>query len=270
MLPIIQSLWIGNELSLLERLVVSSFLANGHEFHLYSYSPIIGVPTGAIIKDANDIIKKSQIFTCNGSYALFADWFRWKLINRMGGYWVDMDVICLKPFDFTDDIVYGMQDKWSPAIGVLKFPVGHELTSFMLHRCEEFYGFREPIQIKIKNMLRRMVWGNRKDDLAWGHAGGPTGFRIALEKYGLLGIGKSVSIFYPVHYDNWQDIFTSVQHDNIADLTCSFSVHFWNEMVRCSKLDKNGCFAENSLIELLKNKYMECIDAKSSDRYVTI
>lgn len=248
---------------MLERLVVSSFLANGHEFHLYTYSPITGVPRGVIIKDAHNIIKKWQIFTCNGSYALFADWFRWKLLNEMGGYWVDMDVICLKPFDFTDEIVFGMQDSWSPNIGVLKFPPNHDLTSFMIHRCEEHYGFKEPIRKQIKNILRRILWGNRKDDLPWGHAGGPTGFREALEKFGLLGLGKPVPTFYPVHYNHWQDIFTPVQHENSTDLSCSHGLHFWNELVRCSSLDKNSSFAEDTLIEQLKNKYMGCYDANS-------
>ena len=43
--PPVQSLWLG-PLSVMERLVVASFVANGHEFHLYSYSEIEGLPDG--------------------------------------------------------------------------------------------------------------------------------------------------------------------------------------------------------------------------------
>ncbi len=34
---VFQSLWIGAELSAMEQLSIRSFLANGHEFHLYTY-----------------------------------------------------------------------------------------------------------------------------------------------------------------------------------------------------------------------------------------
>jgi len=255
MLPVIQSLWIGNELSLLEQLVISSFLANGHEFHLYVYAPIACIPDGTLIKDANVILKKKEIFTCNGSYALFADWFRWKLLNRMGGYWVDMDVVCLKPFDFADDIVFGMEDVSMPANSVLKFPPDHALTSLMITKCEESYGARGPILKQIRSTLRRMLWGNKKDDLPWGHAGGPTGFRSALEMCGLLELGKPASIFYPVHYSNWQDIFFGRQDGPGVDLTDSYGLHFWNELLRGSPLDKNDRYAEGSLVEVLKERY---------------
>ncbi len=47
MLPIIQSLWIGNPLSKLERLCIQSFIDHGHEFHLYTYATV-----GSLIKFA--------------------------------------------------------------------------------------------------------------------------------------------------------------------------------------------------------------------------
>ena len=42
MLPIIQSLWIGDDLTNLEKLCVQSFIDHGHEFHLYTYADIGG------------------------------------------------------------------------------------------------------------------------------------------------------------------------------------------------------------------------------------
>ena len=43
----IQSLWIGGELSPMEQLSIASFLAHGHEYHLYSYGE---VAASAVIK----------------------------------------------------------------------------------------------------------------------------------------------------------------------------------------------------------------------------
>jgi len=50
--PPVQSLWVGERLSPIEQLCVSSFLHHGHEFHLYAYGELAGVPAGAALKDA--------------------------------------------------------------------------------------------------------------------------------------------------------------------------------------------------------------------------
>ena len=47
---IIQSLWIGNNLSDMEQLCIQSFLDNGHEYHLYVYEPIQNIPHGSLLK----------------------------------------------------------------------------------------------------------------------------------------------------------------------------------------------------------------------------
>ncbi len=38
--PVIHSLWIGTQLSTMEQLSISSFLKNGHRFHLYVYDDV--------------------------------------------------------------------------------------------------------------------------------------------------------------------------------------------------------------------------------------
>ncbi len=45
---IVQGLWIGNKLSLLEQLSLKSFMANGHEYHLYIYDDVENIPEGTI------------------------------------------------------------------------------------------------------------------------------------------------------------------------------------------------------------------------------
>ena len=37
---VIQSLWIGERLSVMEQLSIRSYLDQGHPFHLYVYSPV--------------------------------------------------------------------------------------------------------------------------------------------------------------------------------------------------------------------------------------
>ena len=55
---IVQSLWIGPSLSNLEKLSISSFIKNGHDFHLYAHEPVEGIPPGTTLKDGNDILSR--------------------------------------------------------------------------------------------------------------------------------------------------------------------------------------------------------------------
>ncbi|WP_424947946.1 hypothetical protein [Candidatus Spongiihabitans sp.] len=80
-LPIIQSLWIGDECSQMERLCVQSYLDHGHEFHLYTYADIGGIPDGAVVKDGNEVLPRREIFRShNGRLGPFSDWFRYELL----------------------------------------------------------------------------------------------------------------------------------------------------------------------------------------------
>src|SRR5215813_6559365 len=101
---IVQGLWIGPHLSVMERLSIRSFLANGHEYHLYVYDQVENVPEGAVLKDANEVFDKSRVFTYQSgfgknSYAGFANMFRYKLLAMRGGWWADSDVVCIRPLD---------------------------------------------------------------------------------------------------------------------------------------------------------------------------
>src|SRR4051812_3704310 len=91
----------------MERLSICSFLSHGHEYHLYLYDEVEGVPAGTVVKDANEVLPRSRIFRYpnGGSYAGFSDFFRFKLLLERGNWWADADTVCCRPFDFADPIV---------------------------------------------------------------------------------------------------------------------------------------------------------------------
>jgi len=131
------ALWVGKPLTLIEILCVNSFINNGHRFHLWLYDAIdTQLPDKVIVEDANEIIPKEEVFCYKnsnqfghgkGSYAGFSDVFRYKLLYMKGGWWTDMDVICLKPFCFTDTYVFRSHHDY-PAIGnIMKCPQGCDL-----------------------------------------------------------------------------------------------------------------------------------------------
>src|SRR5690625_7959918 len=115
---VIQGLWIDGELSAMEELCIRSFLANGHEFHLYTYGDVPNAPSGATVRDAREILPEDRIFRCEGgvfgkgSLTGFADIFRYQLLFDRVGWWVDMDVICLKPFPFEG--MNQLTNRWIP------------------------------------------------------------------------------------------------------------------------------------------------------------
>ena len=217
-----------------------------------------------VLMDANQIIPEKDIFTThNNSYAIFSDWFRWKLLYEKGNFWVDMDVICLRPFVFNEDLVYGYQDNASVAIGVLKFPPQHELCQLLMSVC------RHPNKIltydsargKIKKIIRKIIAkiimrDERAFRIGWGEAGGPTGFTNALKHFKLLDKAKPPTYFYPVHWDDWLSIFDGTLAKDDELLRQSYAIHLWNEMGRRHKFDKNASFPKHSLIEHLKARYL--------------
>lgn len=90
--------WAYGEFSTLEKLSAISFVANGFRLKLWSYGEIRNVPPGVELCDAREIIPENRVFTHrNGSYAAFADLFRYALLSQEGGLWADTDVICLVP-----------------------------------------------------------------------------------------------------------------------------------------------------------------------------
>ena len=137
----VQSLWIGDALSTLERLSIASFLDNGFEYHLYVYQEVASVPRGTLVKDAREILPETMIFryTRFESYSGFSNYFRYKLLLERGGWWMDTDVVCLKPFQFDRPHVFssepGREGGECVASGIIKAPVGSPAMRFAWETC---------------------------------------------------------------------------------------------------------------------------------------
>jgi len=244
--PIIQSLWIGDELSVLEKLSLTSFLKNGHICHLYVYNEIKGVPEGVLLKDASQIIQPNKIFKyCNyDSYAGFSDRFRYKLLLEKGGWWVDSDVICLNPFIFDQEYVFACEmfrDTYrnaeisKVATCVIKTPAGSKIMDYCYNKS-------------IQKALNEIYWGEVGPDL----------LTKAVSKFGMQQFVTNYKIFCPIPWTH----FLALVSDNFDGestnkvLSNSFAIHFWNELWRRYKINKNSIFPPNSIFELLKKRYL--------------
>jgi hypothetical protein len=257
--PVIQALWIGKALSAVEQLCIKSFLKNGHEFHLYTYDEIANVPEGTIVKNGSEIIPFEDVFIYStGTYSVFGDWFRWKMLYEKGNFWVDMDVICLKPFLFDEDIIFGKQRIGNYAVGVVGFPQGHEFCAFMRDIGEspnKFLPYDSKKQ-KLRKLMRRLRRRGRHN-VAWGETGGPAGFTPAVNYFHLEHLAKPFTWFYPIPHYNWDAAFDETLANDVDLFSNTYAVHLWNDMMRHNKnFDKNAEFPKNSLFEQLKARYL--------------
>ena len=254
----IQSLWIGDRLSRIEILSIQSFLQNGHTYHLYAYSDVDGIPEGVTVKDANAVIPEKFIFRTGGSLSIFADWFRQELLFACGGYWVDLDTVCLKPLVFEDPIVLGKFDGGKVANGLMRFPKHHEVTRLLadISRSPNMPLSFDKRRDRRRKFIRKYLLGNRRNNVGWGEPSGPAGLTKVLRHYGLLKLAKPYYYFYPLHYSLWMCAFDDTFSDGMDFFSSSYCVHLWNEKIRKLKGGgKDGPFLPTSLIHRLMQRY---------------
>ena len=257
-LPIIQSVWVGNPLSRLEQLCVKSFLDHGHEFHLYTYDEVGNIPLGATIKDANKIVPRDEIFTYKGgSFAGFGNLFRYALLSKKGNFWVDMNVVCIKPLAFDEKIVFAASIDSGYECSVLAFPKGHALCEQLEQACRHHNWDFPWDDLADKKRKRKARWlKQRKEKTAFGKIGGPVVFSKAVDYYKLQSHAKPFMYFYPLHYPIGEHYFTDKFHEGIRLYHDTHAVHLWNEHIRRTPgFDKNARFDKHSLFEQLAKKH---------------
>lgn len=237
---VVQGLWIGPELSAMERLSAASFLANGHEYHLYVYDDVKHVPAGVSVRDAREILPASAIFQYKGtkSYAGFANHFRYELLLSKGGWWADTDVICLKPFAFAGEYAFASERHGDGGRiannGVMKSPAGSELLAHLCRVC------------RAKD-TSQLVWGET----------GPRLLDASIKEFALDAHLEDPRVFCPLHYTEWAAALDpSAPAADKGFGAETYAVHLWNEMWRRDGRDKNGRYDPGCLYERLKREYL--------------
>ena len=225
----IQSLWIGPRLSAMERTCLASFLRCGHEVHLYTYGDADGVPPGVVVRDGGEILPAERIFRYreHDTVSGFSNFFRYKLLLERGGWWVDTDLICLRPFTFEGDYVFASELSKGAAVvtsSAIKAPRGSEAMKFAWDFCNA----RDPMSLR------------------WGETG-PALVQQVVERFALHDAVQPPSVFCPIPFWEWRRI---VEID--VPLGDAHAVHLWNELWRRNGVDKDASYEPASLYERLK------------------
>jgi hypothetical protein len=244
----VQSMWIGDRLTLIEQLCIESFLQNGYAFNLYTYGNVRNVPSGTTVLDANEILplEWKARFCDTGSHSVgaFSDVFRFKLLYDQGGIWVDMDVICLRRFIIKSDYCFPLTsgrmilfpdrgtavDTW-----FLKAPKQSDL----LHYCYE---------TSLSHADSRITFGQI----------GPVLLTAAVEKYHLLEFARG-PLFFPI---NWNMVKLFIDGSIISQFMWllfsrySVALHLYNSIWREKGINKDAKFPGRSILERLKERYL--------------
>jgi len=185
---LVRGFWHGAPLRALHWACLRSFLKADHAFELFTYQRL-DVPNGVRLRDASAVLPKERMFflknrhTGQADVAPFADYFRLKVLYRYGGWWCDVDTICLSPELPSGERVWSRQaPDYRPSSvsnGQLFFKSKRDWVALqLLLTCEQSL-----------NAFKR------REDL------GPELMSNVLGDLGLpLDMGATAAVFYPIRY----------------------------------------------------------------------
>lgn len=227
-------LWIGPRLGPVARACMGSVLRHGHKLALYCYAVPEGVPEGVELRDAAAIVPEDRVIRHkSGSFALFSNLFRYELLRRGAGIWLDTDVYLVAPLPPAEPYLFGREDAAQLNTAVLGMPADSPLLPPLLAIFEEKeVPFWLPLGARLKARLRlRMTGRSGLSGMPWGSAG-PRAFTALAREAGLERLALPSRIFYPVHYtdagwirDPGKRLEEMVAPDTVA-------VHLWHQFVR--------------------------------------
>ncbi len=253
----IQVLWVRGELSRMELLCLRSFVSQGHGVHLYSYSAPTNLPNGVLRKDAREIVdeqlapKGDVPAFGKGTYGAFSDYFRYTLLFQRGGWWSDLDVVAIKPWQrFPEVLTASTNEKRYGIVAngfVMRFPAGHEV----LRQCLNALPSQRLPQMGIDET-------------------GPLLLNRVLGESGVVAHCQPPHVFAPVPWNaSWQLLRTKRERFSLAELKQrirrphlsvrfgddTVAVHLWNETWKKQGYDKNARYHPTCLYEGFQREY---------------
>jgi hypothetical protein len=230
----------------MEQLSIASFLQHGHDYRLFTYEEVEGLPEGAIREDARAILPESMIFQYqkSPSYAGFSNYFRYKMLLELGGWWADTDLVCLRLFDCDEPYIFASEmtqdGREVPTSCALKAPAGSDAMSYAWDACRR----RDP---------KGLVWGET----------GPRLVGQTITHFGLECYRQPARAFCPLAFYEWRRLIEPDGRCHFGEST--WAVHLWNETWRRAGADKDHIYAPECPYEQLKRRYLRAREIPTED-----
>lgn len=251
----IASLWIGNTLGVIERSSIKSFLRQGHNFTLYTYSTVEGIPDGVEIRDASEVYPCETIVhhKKTGSPALHSDLFRYALMEKSNTVWVDLDIVALKKFDFSTDWVIGFESEAHSFVGsaVLQLPESSKTLQAAKKIDEKTRGLPPTLtrSQRIRYFFKSLYYGSLTID-RWPYGSvGPALLTHYLKHFNELSHVMPQDVFYSITLDRVHDILTPGAMSLQSLPENVYAIHLWGKQLRnCLEKDFHNKIPKGSLL----------------------
>jgi hypothetical protein len=134
----VRTFWHGGPIGPYQLLCLRSFVDRGHRVEVFSFEPIPELPDWLVRENAEDIVPSARVLRYlpeQRRVAIHADLFRHALLHRLGGWWIDPDVVLLRTDLPAGELFFGGPTKFDMIpTGAIKFPAGHPvLTDALIH-----------------------------------------------------------------------------------------------------------------------------------------
>jgi hypothetical protein len=192
-----------------------------------------------------------------GSFALHANLFRYAMLHKLGGWWVDVDVVLLRPELPKGKIFFALECEAPLRVtfSVLKFPSGHPALAEALDRCVE-----------------------AGETVSYGETGPDLLTKIVV-KYGLAECGSPMDTAYPLSALDVRALFDPQRCAALKQRCANATfVHLFNETWRRAGIPHylgppRGSFMEHLLLShgvAVPDPRMEVADVKQWTAYLTL
>lgn len=244
--------WVGN-ISIYEILSIKSFIDNGFNVNLWTYqNSFENIDELAILDvnicDASKILDKKLMYKFSqgkqkSNPASFANLFRLELLQKVGGWWFDLDCICIKDVSKFEALALNK-----------KYIFGLEYKNYVGNSVLYFQD-KTLLQDLIKRVYLEIDKNNYK--FYWGQIG-PDLISSFLLKTNLINEAVEQKYFYDIPAkkfnsllkvrEEYQEVQTYFDKDA---LVC----HIWNEMFKKHIYNKNKLPPKNSILDKFFEKH---------------
>tara|TARA_B100001989_G_C24539211_1_gene466496 strand:+ start:162 stop:956 length:795 start_codon:yes stop_codon:yes gene_type:complete len=247
---VVHMLWVYGELSLLEKIAARSFIRNGFFLNIWTYGINNIDIDGATIRNAREVLPETEIFlNKHKSYAAFSDIFRYCLLSKHGGIYVDTDVISLKHADEIPICNFLVQERSQDK--------GHIINGNVI----SYQNFEKNSLIE---KAKKFALEFPKSEIEWAEIGPSLLTKLISEN-----ADHGFTIFPPEfanNYDYWDcpEIYLKKRYENPSNNSCF--IHLYNEMWKRKKINKNKIYSSKTFYGRLQRNFLydkELINASS-------
>jgi hypothetical protein len=193
----IRTFWQGGVPSNYQLLSFKSFADRGCRVEVFSYDPSVHLPRWIVRRDASEVLPPERVLAflpAHGRFVVNVDLFRYALLAKFGGWWIDPDVVLLADALPRDEIFLAGPDEFGVlSTAALRFPPQHPVMLI----AEEFAA------------------ANAAATETWHNAAAPY-FTALAERHGLSSLCRSAMNATPVPRSQIAALFDPARGEGLA------------------------------------------------------